>query len=244
MTMPSVSIASVDLRWRLAAAFVLPLIFSACVTGKTVAACLVISLCLFFISGLPPRSVLGKLTVANFFAMLIVATMPLGYAPEAGFVWRAELFPVALLVGGKINAAVIAFHALLGQSEPERIGLALRGLGAPEKLARIFLFAARYLDVMKQEYLRLRVTLKARGFVSRCDFRTLHVLGNLMGILFIRSIERSERVLAAMKCRGFDGQARALSSSAFSRRDLPFLLLVFLAATALIVLEISCRTLS
>ena len=53
---------------------------------------------------------------------------------------------------------------------------------------------------------------------------TLKTFGYLVGLLLVRGMERGERVLAAMKCRGFDGRFRTLEDSGFHPRDTLFTL--------------------
>jgi cobalt/nickel transport system permease protein len=51
---------------------------------------------------------------------------------------------------------------------------------------------------------------------------TYRAFGHLVGMLLVRSLDRSERILAAMKCRGFTGRFYLLDHFAFTRCDLPF----------------------
>ncbi|MYH40767.1 MAG: energy-coupling factor transporter transmembrane protein EcfT, partial [Chloroflexi bacterium] len=57
------------------------------------------------------------------------------------------------------------------------------------------------------------------------------VSGHLVGTLFVRSIERSERVHAAMLARGYDGEARRLA---------PFRLDARSAAVGAVILLYGC----
>ena len=45
------------------------------------------------------------------------------------------------------------------------------------------------------------------------------VLGNMVGSLFLRSFERSERIHAAMRARGYDGTIRFADERALARAD-------------------------
>jgi cobalt/nickel transport system permease protein len=75
----------------------------------------------------------------------------------------------------------------------------------------LFLFTVRYIAVLGREYQRLRTAMKARGFRMRCDLHTWRSIGYLFGMLLVRSLERSERILAAMRCRGFQGDFHPLT---------------------------------
>lgn len=112
----------------------------------------------------------------------------------------------ATLIALKANAVILALLALVGTVPETTLGHALARLHVPEKLVQIFLMTVRYIEVLHQEYLRLRTAMKARGFRPRTDLHTLRSLGWLIGMVLVRSLERSERVVAAMKCRGFTGR--------------------------------------
>jgi cobalt/nickel transport system permease protein len=65
-------------------------------------------------------------------------------------------------------------------------------------------FMIRYLDVVTDEMWRMHIARQSRGFRSR-DPRQWPVLAKSIGVLFIRSYERGERVHLAMLSRGYDG---------------------------------------
>ena len=51
---------------------------------------------------------------------------------------------------------------------------------------------------------------------------TYRAYGYLVGMLLVRSLDRSERIVAAMKCRGFRGRFYLLDHFAYSLHDLGF----------------------
>jgi len=63
--------------------------------------------------------------------------------------------------------------------------------------------------------------------------RQVRIIGNMVGLLFIRAYERGERVYQSMCARGFDGEIRTLSQLKFKRWDIVYISL-FLAAITLI----------
>jgi cobalt/nickel transport system permease protein len=77
--------------------------------------------------------------------------------------------------------------------------------------------------------------MKTRGFRPRLSSHTYRTIGYLVGMLLVRSLDRSERVMAAMKCRGFRGQFYLLDHFAFSRWDIWFSVV---AASALVLLTL------
>ena len=129
---------------------------------------------------------------------------------------------------------MIALTALLATMEPAHLGLALNRLGLPAKLVHILLFMIRYIEVIHQQYHRLRDALRLRGFRPRCNRHTFRTLGYLIGLLLVRSIDRSERIIEAMKCRGFHGRFYVLSPFKLTVADAGFSLV---AAACIILLS-------
>jgi len=128
----------------------------------------------------------------------------------------------ALTITLKCNAIVFAAISLLATMDIIRLGHALHHLGAPRKLIHIFLFAIRYFDILHREYHRLRAAMKVRCFRPRTDRHTCRAYGHLVGMLLVRSLDRSERIMQAMKCRGFKGEFYVLRHFIYRARDLVF----------------------
>jgi cobalt/nickel transport system permease protein len=127
---------------------------------------------------------------------------------------------------------------LAGTLEASVLGHALSHLHVPDKLTHLLLLTVRYLEVLQREYLRLEAAMRVRGFRPRISRHTYRSYGYLVGMLLVRSLDRSERVLAAMKCRGFRGRFYLLDHFAFSRRDVPFCVASGVVLAGLIVLEV------
>jgi cobalt/nickel transport system permease protein len=75
----------------------------------------------------------------------------------------------------------------------------------------------RYIFIIADEALRLHRAREARsaspkGATHGSITWETRVLGGMIGSLFLRSYERSERIHAAMLSRGFDGAIRTMSS--------------------------------
>lgn len=91
---------------------------------------------------------------------------------------------------------------------------ALESLGVPEVLIAIIGFMYRYLFTLKDEAERLLRARAARsgtaaGYKAGGGLRwRAQVTGGMVGNLFLRSYERSERVHAAMLARGYNGQIK------------------------------------
>lgn len=120
---------------------------------------------------------------------------------------------------------------------------ALAWLRVPRTLVMIFSFMYRYLFTLYDEAQRM---LRAREARSGTLARTRaggslvwrgRVAGGMVGSLFVRSYERSERIYAAMVARGYRGQMTTLDPPPLSWRAvslglIPVLLVVAIQAAA------------
>jgi cobalt/nickel transport system permease protein len=143
----------------------------------------------------------------------------------------------AIAIALKANAIVLLLLALVGTMHPAVLGHALRRLGVPAVLIHLLFFTVRYVEVLSREYHRTRVAMKARAFRPRSDLHTWRSLGYLIGMLLVRSLERAERILAAMKCRGFDGRLHGVDRRALRPGDGAFAAAWMLVLAALLILE-------
>lgn len=187
---------------------------------------------------LRPALLLKRLAAVNVFLVLLWAFLPFTYPGEAaahlwGLTATREGVLYALAITLKSNAIVLVVTALVSTIDVVRLGHTLSHLRVPDKLIHILLMTVRYLDLLRCEYLRLTDALKARAFRPRTNLHTYRTYGYLIGMLLLKSFDRSERVLAAMKCRGWSGRFHVLAHFALARRDLVF---TFAAALALLAL--------
>jgi cobalt/nickel transport system permease protein len=97
---------------------------------------------------------------------------------------------------------------------------AMRSLHVPEVLTATISFMYRYLFVLVDEAMRLQTARAARSVgTGRTVWWRARVLGRMIGSLFIRSYERSERIYAAMLARGFAGEVRTLTRLTWQAGD-------------------------
>ncbi len=173
------------------------------------------------------RTLLTRLIPVNL--VVIVSAVLVPWTAGLGSSRGAVRFDVTALdvvaeIALKSNAIVLWMSALVGTMEIPTLGHALIHLRVPRKLVHLLLFTVRYLHVMHDEYRRLHTAMLIRGFRPRWDRRTFRAYGNLVGMLLVRSMARSERIMAAMRCRGFRGQFHVWRHFHFSARDGVFLL--------------------
>ncbi|WP_082911055.1 cobalt ECF transporter T component CbiQ [Magnetospirillum moscoviense] len=184
---------------------------------------------------------LRRMLAMDGFMVAAVALLPFTVPGDPAFsafglTGSGEGLHQAALILLKANAVVLMLLALVGSMNTIALGHALARLGLPCKLVQLFLFTVRYLDLLHREYARLRTAMKARAFTMGTNRHTWQSVGYLFGMLMVRSLERSDRILAAMRLRGFDGHFPCLEEpSRFGRPDGLFAL----ASAASVVLMMS-----
>ncbi|MCW8902221.1 MULTISPECIES: cobalt ECF transporter T component CbiQ [Sedimenticola] len=192
--------------------------------------------------GLSGSLLLKRLLVMEGFMIVLLVMLPFSVPGESLFTlgpFNASIEGVqrALQIVLRANAIVILLMALIGTLEPVVLGHALGQLRLPDKLIHLFLFTVRYIGVLFDEYRRLRLAMRARAFVAGSNRHTWRTFGWLVGMLLVRSLERSERILAAMKCRGFNGRLYLVKQNIWSRYDTLALLLSLSLSGTLLLLE-------
>ncbi len=228
----------IDPRSRICLALAFSLLVAVANRPATTVAALALAALCAATSGLDLRTLLRRMAPLNVFMLLLIAIMPLASGGrEIGRLgpirYGEEGLWLALAIAVKGNAILLGLVALLGSLDITTVGHAMNHLRVPDKLTHLLLFTVRYLDVLRHEYGRLSAAMRLRGFHPRADRHTWRTFGHLIGMLLVRSLDRSERVVAAMKCRGFHGHFYLLDHFHFSWRDLPFALA---AAAALVTL--------
>ncbi|MCY4638962.1 MAG: cobalt ECF transporter T component CbiQ [Chloroflexi bacterium] len=180
---------------------------------------------------LPPLLLLGRALIALPFLLVALPLLftrpgePLATLPLLGWVVSdAGAIAVATILG-KSGLAVVVAAVLIATTEAPALLGALRWLRLPRLLVASMEFAYRYLFLVADEASRMLLARASRSASARgrrpgggLRWRA-RVAGHLIGTLFVRSIERSERVHAAMLARGYDGEPRRLSSPGFDPRS-------------------------
>lgn len=194
---------------------------------------------LVWFSGIPVDRIRGRLLHLEGFLLLLLVLLPfttpgtplfsLGplQASRAGV-----LLAVSILL--TVNACVLVLLALLSSMDATRLAHTLARVGVPWKLAHLFLFTARFIGLFRAEAARLRDAMRARVFVARSNLHTWRSLGNLVGMLLVRSLERADAVDEAMRCRAFSGHFPIAAAPPRGRGDALFAGLMLLVVASLV----------
>lgn len=235
---------ALDPRARIAAAVLFSVALAAAGRPLTLAVALGTAAVAAQLARMQLRVAFQRLTPVNLFALILVLVLPFSTGPSPLFTigpvgYSREGLRLALVIALKANAIVLWIMVLLGALDTVTLGHALQHLGVPGKLSHLLLFTVRYLGVLHDEYSRLRTAMKLRGFRPGVNAHTYRTYGYLVGMLLVRSVDRSERIVAAMKCRGFRGRFYLFHHFAFTARDAWFVAAAFLVLVSLGLLECS-----
>lgn len=205
-----------DPRWKLAALMLAALATALLQMLPTIVAASLGTLVLVPLSRLPPRWLLLRLCGVALVMTLFLAWLPFVH-PQAGPSWHVgwiTLAPagvhLAVLLLVKALVVVTLMLILLATSPLQDTCKAAHALHFPGVLVQLVLLTYRFVFLVAEEFSRLRIALRVRGFRNRGNWQSYHTIGQVAGTLLVRGHDRAERVGQAMRCRGFDGTFRSL----------------------------------
>lgn len=143
-----------------------------------------------------------------------VAVAP-GVSVSAGWISFASILVKFALT---ISAALL----LIATTSFPGICRAFRRLGVPALFVSQLLFLYRYLFVLMEEAMRVVRARDMRSFGRRGT--GVRVFIRIVSTLFLRTVERAERIYGAMLARGFRGEIPAMRREALRPSDAVFVL--------------------
>ncbi len=192
-----------------------------------------IAIVLVILSKIPLHFVFIHLRWALLFILFFFIVMPLtvGGEKEISFYFvniSLRGLKLAALIGLRAISAVLLIFPMIGTTRFNLTIKALQKLKVPGKIVQLIMFAYRYIFVLLEEIRRMTTAAESRLFKKKTDFYTLGVTGNLMGMLFVRGLERTRNVYNAMVSRGYKGSLKTWDKFQLSKAD-------FLKAAAIII---------
>ncbi len=197
---------------------------------------------LLMIARLSFREVFWRLAVVNGFVLFLWVFLPWTVPGQELFTFgpitgSREGVLLAGAITLKSNAILIAFIVLLSSSSPFTLFHALSHLRMPGKIVHLFFFCYRYIFVIQSEYKRLRTAMKMRAFQPGTNLHTYRSFAYLVGMLLVKSFDRSERVYQAMLCRGFQGEYPTLVNFYVKRLDILYGIGMFCMLLTMFIIE-------
>jgi cobalt/nickel transport system permease protein len=221
---PDSVLRRLDPRWRLAGIVLVALVAALLRTLPAAALALLVALLLAGAGRLPRRWLAARLGALLGLLALFAVPLPFLVRGEAvwdwGMVrpsWEGTRLGLLLVVKGLAVGTLVL--VVLATGPLDATLKAAHALRVPGLLVQLALLAYRYLFVVGNELVRLRIALRVRGYRNRANMHSYRTIGHVAGTLLVRSYERAERVGQAMRCRGFDGRFRALATFRAGARD-------------------------
>jgi cobalt/nickel transport system permease protein len=200
------------------------------------------SVLLVFLARLPLKRVFIRLLLVNGLILFLWLFLPFSLEGMPIFTIgpltaTREGVLYASLVTLRSNIILLSLISLVSTTSVFTLGRAMKELRAPDKMVQLFFFAYRYVHVIHLEYQRLVKALKIRGFRPKATMHTYRTYAYLVGMLLVKSYDRSERIQKAMLCRGFTGRFYTLSEFSLKSSDIIMMCLMLLAVAVIVVLQ-------
>ncbi len=135
----------------------------------------------------------------------------------------------AALVGAKAGLSLIPAVVLLGDIPFYEVIDGLRRLRLPRMLLTVLSFNFHFLDIAREEALRMERAWASRYYGKR-KVAQIFTMGRVVGLLLLHGFDRSERVYNAMLARGYEGHIRYLNETALGTRGI-----LYIAVTAVTI---------
>jgi cobalt/nickel transport system permease protein len=194
----------------------------------------VLPLAMLWFGGIPVGFAVRRVAMlCPFVAMLVLMSPVYDRAPQAvafgpwhGAIAGGWLTAADILV--KFVLGALALTALVCTTRFALLLEAMRRMAAPKMLVAQLGFLYHYIFVLIDEAMRVRRARDFRGAALAPLGRRVTATGGVVGALFVRTLERSERIQVAMSARGYRGEMHSLARLQFGEADA-----VFVAAVAL-----------
>lgn len=105
----------------------------------------------------------------------------------------------------------------------------VRGLSIlkfPRSVVSSTYFTIKMIETLNSDIKNIKTTLNARGFRANTSLFTYQTFGNLLGLLLVKSIRKSQALKNSFTLRGFSGDIYLNEDYKISRRDYTLLLFV------------------
>jgi cobalt/nickel transport system permease protein len=236
---PDSPLARWDARWKLAA--IVLAAFGVAVLDHLAPAAVALLLGLFLLActRLPRRWVRDRLGLFALAALPFLLVLPFTLDGPGWAVGPVRVSERGLVAGLAVFCRCLAIGCLalvlIGTAPLHHTLTAANRLKVPGLIVLIAGLAYRYAFLLADEFRRIRVALRTRGFRMRADGHGYRTLGHATGAILVRGADRAERVADAMRCRGFDGQFHTTTTFRSTFGDIISFVALVAAVAALIL---------
>jgi len=183
---------------------------------------------LFSLGDIPVKFIMKKVLLVSSFAFFIGIFNPLldrqamysfyGFGISGGWI---SFLSIMLKFFLTITSALL----LIATTSFPGICHALGKFGVPDIFISQLLFLYRYIFVLVEEAMKVVRARDMRAFGTRG--KGMKVFAGIVGTLFLRTVERAERIYQAMLSRGFLGRLHTTRQYRFTPADALFIAITF-----------------
>jgi cobalt/nickel transport system permease protein len=194
-----------------------------------------IAILIYIIAKLPRAFVMHRLKVVFLFLAPLLIIMPLTVEGQA----IAQYHGIAITIEGLEYSSLVIIRALsavtlalimLGTTRFDITIKALYMLRLPGTLIQMLMFTYRYIFVIMDEFQRMWKAMGSKGFKLKANRYGLSVLGNIIGMLIIKSYDRAQRVYQSMISKGYTGNPGTIVNFQMQTKDYAIALSMILIA--------------
>lgn len=186
-------------------------------------------LAMLWFGGVPVRFALRRVAILCPFVIMLVLMSPIydrmprgvAFGPWHGTISGGWLTAANVTV--KFAFGVLALTALMCTTRFALLLEAMRRMAMPKMIVLQLGFLYHYIFVLIDEAMRVRRARDFRGAALAPIGRRIAATGGVIGTLFVRTLDRSERIQTAMAARGYRGEMHSLGRLRFAVADALFL---------------------
>ena len=134
-------------------------------------------------------------------------------------VWYESGLSEALNIYLRANAIILFNIALFFHSQGYDIVRGLYLLHFPRVVISSMYFTLKMIHFLNNDFKQLKTTLKARGFKAQSSLFTYETFGNMLGLLFVKSLRKAHALQNTFILRGFQGMIYLNADVHISRYD-------------------------
>ena len=144
--------------------------------------------------------ILKKVFLLNFFILILVLFVFFQNQEEA------------IILFLRTNLILIFNVSIFHKSKGYDLVRGLDGLKFPSSVISVFYFTLTLINYLSQNLKETRQTLNLRGFKNNTSLFTYEVYGNVIGMILIKALKKSQEMQDIMKTRGFEDKIFFINS--------------------------------
>lgn len=138
-------------------------------------------------------------------------------------------YELALLLFLRSNALLLFVLLLFYNKTLFDIATGMQTLRAPDKLSSLFFFVAKFVIIIKEEFIITKKVMKVRNFKAKTTIFSYKIYANVIGMMIVKCFDRAEKLKSTMILRNFQGKIYQSNSEKFRTIDFVILISVIMS---------------